>query len=290
VRQIHALLKIKIIHSRFLLIFIIQFFFMKANAGVIIGLALGVIGLAVGLAVAFTAIDIQQHPWIALVTVGPILLFGFLIYTMIIAPMIKHRRLTRIGIPAIARILQVRDTGITVNNQPQVKLIVEVKNSFGQRYEATLRTLVSRINPYVFQPGMEIPVLVDPKDEKQIIIDPNGENRRQQQQQSSAFSQNDLEAELAALKQEYESLMISGQRARALIKNNRWLGVYVNGQNPYTELEVEVLPDDKPAFGATIKAVIAEISVEKYQPGKEVFVKYDIYNPTRVTIDQPVMP
>ncbi|MEY3763189.1 MAG: polymerase subunit alpha [Pseudomonadota bacterium] len=44
--------------------------------------------------------------------------------------MINANRLQKTGLPGTARILEVRDTGVTINNNPQVKLMLEVKNPF----------------------------------------------------------------------------------------------------------------------------------------------------------------
>ena len=63
------------------------------------------------------------------------------------------------------------------------------------------------------------------------------------------------------------------------------MGVYINGNNPYTEIEVEVLPGDGPAFEAKVKGAISEQSVPKYQPGQEIFVKYDASDKSKVAID-----
>jgi len=82
-----------------------------------------------------------------------------------------------------------------------------------------------------------------------------------------------------------ETISLSGRPARAIIKKYTWLGAYVNGNNPYVELELEVLPENAVAFGGKAKGVIAEASVSKYQPGHEVFVKYDLYDNSKVVID-----
>jgi len=51
------------------------------------------------------------------------------------------------------------------------------------------------------------------------------------------------------------------------------------------ELELEVLPENAASFSGKAKGVIAEASVPKYQPGQEIFVKYDLYDNSRVVID-----
>lgn len=71
----------------------------------------------------------------------------------------------------------------------------------------------------------------------------------------------------------------------AIIKKYTWLGIYVNGNNPYAEIEVEVLPSDGPAFEAKVKGTTSEQSVPKYQPEQEIFVKYDASDKSKVAID-----
>lgn len=50
-------------------------------------------------------------------------------------------------------------------------------------------------------------------------------------------------------------------------------------------LELEILPEFAASFFGKAKGVIAEASVPKYQPGEEIFVKYDHYDSSKVVID-----
>lgn len=259
---------------------------MKMNAGVWIGIVAGVVGLLVAAGVVImTAGSTGIY-----ISIGMLALFGgifYLLYRLIFKPMINANRLQKIGLPGKARIVEVRDTGVTINNNPQVKLILEVKNSLGQKYEAQCRVLVSRINPWAYQPGMEVPVKIDPENEQNVVLDFTGNTRAasQQPQQSAASDTGALKAELEKMQQENNAVAASGRPARAIIKKYTWLGAYVNGNNPYVELELEVLPENAPAFSGKAKGVIAEASVQKYQPGQEIFVKYDLYDNSRVVID-----
>ena len=63
------------------------------------------------------------------------------------------------------------------------------------------------------------------------------------------------------------------------------LGVNVNGNNPYVELELEVLPGNYPSFPGKAKGVIGEAALTKYQPGCTVFVKYDLYDNSKVVVE-----
>ena len=96
---------------------------------------------------------------------------GFIIYKFIWAPKFNARRLQKTGIPGKAKIIEVNTTNISVNNNPQVKLLMEVKNNMGQVYSTDCKTMVSRRNPGQFKPGMEISIKIDPKNEKNVIVD-----------------------------------------------------------------------------------------------------------------------
>lgn len=253
------------------------------NAGIWIAIIGGLIGLLVGIgAVVATAGSMGIY-----IGLGMLLLFGgmfFLFYKLFFGPIINARRLQKTGIPGKATIQEVKDTGVTINNNPQVKLILEVKNSFGQKYTASCRVMVSRINPGAYQAGMEVPVKIDPKNEQNVVLDFSA-NQTYPANTFSQPSETVLKAELEQMQKENDTIKLSGRSARAIVKKYTWLGAYVNGNNPYVELEVEVLPENSSSFSGKTKGVIAEASVPKFQPGQEIFVKYDYYDNSKVVID-----
>lgn len=263
---------------------------MKMNAGIWIGIIGGIIGLAVGVG----AVIATGGPSGIYMGIGMLALFGgmfYLFYRIFFKPMINNSRLQKTGIPGTARILEVRDTGVTINNNPQVKLMLEVKNSFGQRYNAQCRVLVSRINPWAYQPGMEVAVKIDPKNEQNVVLDFSGGKTTPasaQQKEPPPFNTANtdmLKAELEKMQSDNNAIAASGRSARAVIKKYTWLGAYVNGNNPYVQLELEVLPDNAASFSGTARGVIAEASVQKYQPGQVIYVRYDLYDNSKVVID-----
>ncbi len=254
------------------------------NAGAWIGIAGGLIGLVVGVGSVLAAGGSEA----IYIAAGIVLLFGgmfYLFYRLFFAPMILVSRLKKTGIAGKAIIKEVRDTGVTINNNPQVKLVLEIKNSFGQKYTTNVRTLVSRLQPQLYQPGMTIPVLIDPKDENVVVVDFSGETKANYNTGFSSTRESQLKEELLKNQQDGDAVMLTGKQARAIVKKYTWLGVYINGNNPYAEIEVEVLPPDAPAFAAKVRGAISEQSVSKYQPGEEIFVKYDVYDLTKVAID-----
>ncbi|MEO6253778.1 MAG: hypothetical protein ABIO79_10750 [Ferruginibacter sp.] len=259
---------------------------MKMNAGVWIGLVAGLGGLIIGVG----SVLVNGGPAGVYIAAGILLLFGgmfFLFYKLLFAPMILASRLRKTGLPGKALIKEVRDTGVTVNNSPQVKLLLEIKNSFGQKYTTTIRTLVSRLQPFIYQPGMTIPVLIDPKDENKVVIDSRGgrQSGRPVTGLSDSGGESQIKEDLLRDQQRDDAIRLTGKAARAIVKKYTWLGININGNNPYAEIEVEVMPADAPAFSAKVKAAIMESSLSKYQPGEEIFVKYDAYDQTKVAID-----
>ena len=260
---------------------------MKMNAGIWIGIVGGIVGMLIAIGAVMATVG-PEAPWIIL---GMLLLFGgsfFLIYKLVVGPALNARRLMKTGLPGRATIKEVRDTGVTINNSPQVKLILEVKNNLGQTYEVSIRTLVSRINPGLYRPGMQVPVKIDPANEKNVVIDTSQQSGAvpvDTQTGTTPVNEAALRAELEQLQQNNDSITLSGRPARAIVRKYHWLGAYVNGANPYVELELEVLPEHSSSFTASTRAVIHEAAVSKYQPGQEVFVKYDFYDNSKVVID-----
>lgn len=143
---------------------------MKMNAGVWIGIIGGVIGFTVGIIAVLTTTG-SEGIYIA---GGMILLFAgmaFLFYKLFFQQMILVNRLKKTGVDGTALIKEIHDTGVVINYNPQVKLVLEVKNNLGQIYTTTLRTIVPRIQPGYYKPGMTVPVKIDPKNDNNVIID-----------------------------------------------------------------------------------------------------------------------
>lgn len=252
----------------------------KMNAGI----WMGIIGGIIGILAAFFAVITTAGTAGIYISIAMLLIFGgvfYLIYRMFLKPLLNAGRLQKSGISGKATILEVSDTGITINNSPQVKLKLEVKNSFGKKYTIETRALVSRLNPGAFKAGMEVPVKIDPKNEQNVVIDyaaPTPVAAAHPDEKS-------IQEEIMRLQTEGQAISATGKSARAIIKKYTWLGVNVNGNNPYVELELEILPEYAASFSGKAKGVIAEASIPKYQPGQEIFVKYDLYDSSKVVID-----
>src|SRR5262245_27897886 len=116
---------------------------------------------------------ILEYLWIPLVLV---VLIGTTVSMRPLFKMVKRlgdeaqqrQRIFAAGHPAQARIVQVRQTGTTVNNQPEVDLLLDVFPSNAPPYRARTSRLVSLFEIPRFQPGATIEVRVDPTDPSRI--------------------------------------------------------------------------------------------------------------------------
>jgi hypothetical protein len=119
--------------------------------------------------------DIQ--PWGAswLTTIAMVLTFGlmfaamaFLFGTPILAGF-RNRRVLRNGRTGEGRILSVAQTGVYINNNPMMRITLEVTPLDGRPFEAETERLISIAQIPQFQPGAVVPVRYDPNTQEVAI-------------------------------------------------------------------------------------------------------------------------
>mgnify|MGYP005812690929 CR=1 FL=1 len=82
----------------------------------------------------------------------------------------EAKRIRRVGQAAEALVLEIRDTGITVNDDPVVAFRLEVRPVSGPAYEVETRGLVGRLDVPQVQPGAVLPVAIDPQDPRKVAL------------------------------------------------------------------------------------------------------------------------
>ena len=83
----------------------------------------------------------------------------------------QAKELQKIGRPAEALILQISDTGWTLNDDPVVDFLLEVHPEKEQPYQARTKLVISRVHIPQFQPGATVPVRIDPKNPERVSLD-----------------------------------------------------------------------------------------------------------------------
>ena len=82
----------------------------------------------------------------------------------------EAKRIRRIGQSAEALVLSIRDTGMTVNDNPIVAFRLQVRPPTGTPYEVETRGLVGRLDVPQVQPGAVLPVAIDPNDSLKVAL------------------------------------------------------------------------------------------------------------------------
>ena len=86
----------------------------------------------------------------------------------------QDREVIQNGIPATAKILSVRQTGVMLNDQPQVEFQLEVHPPSGVPYQAQAKAVVALVSIPQIQPGAEVAVKIHPTDQTRVAIVPGG--------------------------------------------------------------------------------------------------------------------
>lgn len=111
---------------------------------------------------------------IAIVAVGIVLVVTVLFFLSLrkdAREMAQSRALIASGEPAQAKFLRMWDTGTTLNDDPKVKFLLEIRPSDRDPYEAEVTCYVSRLRLAQVQPGNVIAVKIDRQDATNIALD-----------------------------------------------------------------------------------------------------------------------
>jgi hypothetical protein len=113
---------------------------------------------------------------IVLVCGGIVLSLGITIGAIVLVrrAFMPNQRVLTEGISGEATILQVRQTGVMVNYQPQVVLTLDVRISDWEPYQAETTMVIPIVNVPQFQPGAVFPVKVDPENRSKVVLDVYG--------------------------------------------------------------------------------------------------------------------
>ena len=84
----------------------------------------------------------------------------------------EARRIRAVGVAAPATVVQIWDTGVTVNDDPVVGFLLDVKPEGQAPFQAKTKALVSRLAVPRVQPGAQLKVMYDPKDTTRVALDP----------------------------------------------------------------------------------------------------------------------
>ena len=106
-------------------------------------------------------------------TIVPLGVAGFFLYRMF-KNMGQNSSLIKSGIQAPAVILNAEDTGASMNDNPQVRLTLQVNPVDRPSFQAVTTTFVSRIRIGMITPGSPAMVRFDPNDITKVAVESLG--------------------------------------------------------------------------------------------------------------------
>jgi hypothetical protein len=114
---------------------------------------------------------------IVALTVGGICVsIGFTLFLIVvIRKWVKNafgpdEKLLQEGVAAQATILKIWDTGVTLNDNPQVGMLLEVNPPGREPFRVEMKSIISRIALAQIQPGRVIPVRYDPENPSKVAL------------------------------------------------------------------------------------------------------------------------
>jgi type II secretory pathway pseudopilin PulG len=206
----------------------------------------------------------------------------------------QNQKLLNGGMDAEAIIMQIAETGVRINEQPQVRIILEVHPANAPVFQSQATTVISYFQASQFQPGAHVQVKYDPSDMSKVaiaaVISNTGGAFGNSMGQSAGMVVPPTAAttiamqDLARINAANMQLLETGEAAPATVMNIMPLGLMVNGDNPAVRFQLEVHPTNRPMFIGQSVGVISAASLPKFQPGATISVKFDPNDISRVTV------
>jgi hypothetical protein len=113
---------------------------------------------------------------VALTVGGICVSIGFTLFLIVvIRKWVKNafgpdEKLLQEGVAAQATILKIWDTGVTLNDNPQVGMLLEVKPPGSEPFRVEMKSIISRIALAQIQPGRVVPVRYDPQTPSKVTL------------------------------------------------------------------------------------------------------------------------
>ncbi len=103
----------------------------------------------------------------------PVMLITLIIGAVVMLPFLRVVFPSEIknGVTAQAKVLKVWDTGVSINDNPEVGLLLEVSPTSGRPFQAEAKTVVSRLNVALVQPGVRADVKYDPQKPQRLQVE-----------------------------------------------------------------------------------------------------------------------
>ncbi|MET7403250.1 hypothetical protein ABZS66_58215 [Dactylosporangium sp. NPDC005572] len=239
-----------------------------------------------------------------LMIVGGFLLLSGVIMVLVGVRFLKKyaegRRLQENGVAGTAQVLQARQTGVLINNQPQVALDLRVTCPGHGTYDVRRREVIPMLLLSRVTSGLPLTVLVDPQDREKLLVDWSA---------TSAMTPDPLAAlhalgipatpppvppvlpnDPAELERMKQQILATGVPGVARVLSAEFTGALDQQGRPVYNAQFHIQIEGRPpsAGGAQVAVPLERVSV--MQPGGEIPIKADPFDPSKFAADWNRLP
>jgi hypothetical protein len=201
----------------------------------------------------------------------------------------EAQRLRVQGVPGTARIVALQQTGMYLNEQPQVELTLEVTSSMQGPYQVVVKEWVPLIMLGRLTSGIPLPVKVDPMNPNNLVIEWDssmgaapvasmGAVMPPAAADTSGYPEEARDAEK-------ERLLATGIAGTATVVSASPTGSNDSEGRPVYDLVLRIeVPGQQPMQGPARTGIPPE-RIDRLEPGDTVPLRIDPANPTVMTVD-----
>jgi hypothetical protein len=214
----------------------------------------------------------------------------------------ENNRLLETGMEGTASILSLRQTGMYVNNQPQVEMELQIDAPRHGSYKATKKQIVPLILLGRLSGGLPLAVKVDPADRNKFAIDwegqpsgmipapgpaPVGWDALRAEESPVATAAPPSPAVAAADK---ARILATGIAGKGTVLESAFANEMDAENQPVYTLTFQIEVPGRPPMHGRAKTGVPLDRIARLQPGDSVALKVDPNNPASMAIDWDATP
>jgi hypothetical protein len=189
----------------------------------------------------------------------------------------KRKKILSEGRPAMAEVIELGENSgggyITINEQPVVNLKLRIHDGNKPPYEVSFDSVISRMDVPQFQPGVMIPVRIDPLDPNKVVIDTEREPEK------PVYGN-------VPDQEEMDWIKTRGKKGTAKVISVEDTGK-IEGSDPIVKVTLEVSGPDIKKYPVAKEIPVPKSLTRMFFPGTIYPCVVDPENPESVVLETP---
>ncbi|GGM80452.1 hypothetical protein ACFFX1_48855 [Dactylosporangium sucinum] len=236
-----------------------------------------------------------------LMIVGGALLLSGVIMVLVGVRFLKKyaegRRLQENGVAGTAQVLQARQTGVLINNQPQVALDLRVTCPGHGTYDVRRKEVVPMLLLSRVTSGLPLTVLVDPQDREKLLVDWSATPSMAADPMAAlralgvpASPPPAPAPDPAAAELLQQQILATGVPGVARVLSATFIGALDQQGRPVYDVQLHVQIDGRAPFAGGVQVGVPLERVSVMQQGGEIPIKADPHDPSKFAADWNRLP